>query len=460
MGKQWAAKEFSSINFGDLRLDRRFQKVSQKMFERPTASINEACFTWADTKGAYRLFDNEKVSSEEILAAHREQILRRIKKEKVVYAIQDTTFFNYHPHRARTDMGIIESKSRPLRGLIAHNVLMLSEDEVPLGIFHQKIYARLPKENRSKWYLKDLKDKESYRWLEAVEVLSQNLPRSTKCVVIADREADIHDLYQACLEKGFDFVIRAYRNRTVGEKSKRWEDKEDTYLFEHIEKQKVESKITLEVYDSKLNKDRVAHLNMRFCKISCPAPWRMDWSIKRQIPNLEMFVVELKEHHHPQGAAPIHWRILTSLPIFTEKEALKVVRIYKKRWNIETYHKVLKSGCRVEECRLAKRDNLKKFLTLCSVIAWRLFWITKIGRRDPDRPCDQTFLAEEWRAIYRFTNKTRKLPPRIPTTREILRSMAQIGGFLGRKTDGEPGIITVWRGWSHLNSFLQMNTYG
>ncbi len=460
MGKDWAKREFSSIDLGDQRLNKRFKRVSQKMFEKPMSSINAVCSTWSDTKAAYRLFDNEKVASEEILAAHRAETLKRIEEEEVVYAIQDTTYLNYHPHRARTDMGIIESKSRPLRGLIAHNVLMLSKDEVPLGLFHQKIYARLPKEKRSKWYLKDLKDKESYRWLEAVEVLSQNLPKTTKCVVIADREADIHDLYQICFDKGFDFVIRAYRNRTVGTKSKRWEDKEDTYLFDYLEKQKVESKVALEIYDSKLNTERVAHLNMRFSKVSCPAPWRMDWSIKRKIPNLEMFVVELREHHPPKGATRIHWRILTSLPVFSEQEALEVVKIYKKRWNIETYHKVLKSGCRVEECRLVKRENLTKFLTLCSVIAWRLFWITKVSRSKPTQPCTIAFSSEEWKAIYKFTNKTRKLPDKTPNLCEVVRWMAQIGGFLGRKSDGEPGIITVWRGWQQLNAFLQFNTYG
>lgn len=471
MAKSWVEEEFESVNFGDHRLDVRFREVCKKMYEHPMSSINEACGPWSDTKAAYRLFDNNKVTAEEILASHRDQLLKRIQKQEVVYAIQDTTFFNYDAQRSRDEMGIIESKVRPLRGLLAHNVLIITPEGVPLGVFYQKIYARNPKEIKPKWYERNFEEKESYRWAESVNFLGSHLPKGTHCVVVADREADIFEHLQACQKNDLDFVVRSSHNRVVGQRKRRWEDGSDTYLLEHIKKQKVEEKVQIEIEDERLNKKRTAHLNLRFCRVDFPAPWRMDYSIdgpsaknkNRQEGSrlhIASFVIEVNEPHVPKGAQAICWRILTSLPVQTSSEALEILDIYKKRWTIEMFHKALKTGCRVEECRLAKKENIIRFLTLCSVVAWRLLWLTKISRDQPDLPCSQAFSSKEWKTIYRFAHKKKDLPKQTPSTYEVVRWLAQMGGFLARKSDGEPGMLTIWRGWHELSSYLRIKTYG
>lgn len=471
MRQDWASREFESIDLGDTRLNSRFQRVSQRLYEKPTASINEACGSWSDTKAAYRLFSNPKVTSEEILSSHRQQILERIREEQVIYAIQDTTFFNYHSQRARTDMGVIESNHRPLRGLLAHNVLITTERGVPLGLFYQKIYARNPKEVKPKWYERDFEEKESYRWAESVHCLGKCLPPQTRCVVVADREADIFEHLQACQSNNLDFVIRSCSDRVVGIRKKRWEPGSDTYLVDFLDHQKIEHKIALEVRDKRLNRTRIAHLNLKFCHVVFPAPWRMDTSIdgpsqkhpERAVGSrakVEAYAVEVKEHHPPKGAGAISWRLITSVPVHSTEEALKILAIYSKRWAIEVFHKVLKSGCRVEECRLGTRENLSKFLTLCSVVAWKLHWMTQISRESPAESCMPAFSRQEWKTIYRSTHPDRALPKEAPTLHEVLRWMAQMGGFLARKGDGEPGIVTVWRGWKNLTAILRAQTYG
>src|SRR5688572_27628224 len=133
------------------------------------------------------------------------------------------------------------------------------------------------------------------------------------------------------------------------------------------------------------------------------------------------------------------------------KSAVERIEWYCQRWAIELYHKVLKSGCRVEDCLLETATRLKRYLALMCVVAWRLFWLTHINRQNPDASC-RTILAEhEWQALYCRINKTTELPKKPPTVGQAVRWIAQLGGFLGRKSDGEPGITVIWRGWQRLN---------
>ena len=123
---------------------------------------------------------------------------------------------------------------------------------------------------------------------------------------------------------------------------------------------------------------------------------------------------------------------------------------YKCRWNIENYHKVLKSGCRIESTRLGTADRLKRFLALMGVVAWRLYWLTHVNRQNPEDTCETVLEEHEWKALYAKINRTAVSPAKPPTVREAVRWIAKLGGFLGRKGDGEPGITVIWRGWQRL----------
>ena len=143
--------------------------------------------------------------------------------------------------------------------------------------------------------------------------------------------------------------------------------------------------------------------------------------------------------------------LLTNLVVENFKEAMEKVDWYKLRWTIEVFHKILKSGCQVEACRLQTGDRLKRYITICSIIAWRLHWMTFINRTDPQKPCTVLLENHEWKALYGKINKTSAVPNDPPTVRVAVRWIAMLGGFLARKNDGEPGIITIWRGWQRLS---------
>lgn len=468
----WSNEEFAGIEFGDKRLNERIKRTSQMLYEKPIASINEACGGWIDTKAAYRLFDNNKVKADKIIDALRQATLKRMKDHKTVLAIQDTTFFNYDSHESKTGLGIIHSNKVPVQGILAHNTLITTVDGLLLGLFDQKIYARKIKKKRSPHYSK-IKNKVSYRWLESIQTLRTHISENQSCIVIGDREADIFELMDGCQGLAFVFIFRSTHDRVVGERQRRWgaEQNANEYLIEFIEKKEIKTQIEIEIDDHKTQKKRIAKLDLRFAPVTFPAPWRLDYNVdgpsqkNQDRPTgsrlkVNLFVVEVKEENAPKGSQKIHWRLLTSIPVDTISSAKKVIELYQLRWTIEIYHRVLKSGCQVEQCRLETFARLERCLTLYSVIAWRLLWMTKMNQKEPNEKCTKIFSPEEWHALYRISNKTKSLPKQIPSIRQSIRWMAQLGGFLARKSDGEPGITTVWRGWQSLNNFLHHSTYG
>ena len=144
------------------------------------------------------------------------------------------------------------------------------------------------------------------------------------------------------------------------------------------------------------------------------------------------------------------------MPVTSFLDAVERVRWYRLRWHIEVFHRVLKSGCKVEECRLDQAEELRRYLTLKSVIAWRLFWMIQIARVQPDAACTVVLADHEWQALYVAIHRTSHLPETVPTVRQVVRWIAQLGGFLGRPGDGEPGVTVVWRGWQRLHDLATM----
>jgi hypothetical protein len=195
---------------------------------------------------------------------------------------------------------------------------------------------------------------------------------------------------------------------------------------------------------------RTATLEVKFAHVQLRRNRTKKMDYSECPPLIASYVVWVKETKPPEGVEPLEWMLLTNVPVESLEDAIERVKWYKLRWHIESFHKVLKSGCNVELCRLETADRLERYLTLFSVIAWRLYWMTHISRASPATSCAELLADHEWKALYCKIKKTRELPPSPPTMREAIRWIASLGGFLGRKGDGEPGITTTWRGWQRL----------
>jgi len=441
---QWAIEEFDQIELQDARLNRRCQELAIALGQQPDAPINQACEEWADTKAAYRFFDNDKVTAAGISAPHNQRTVQRMGKYELVLAIQDTTFFNYTHHPHTEGLGEIGTKEQNQRGFGMHSTLAVTPTGVPLGLLTQAFFTRPlgePAHTPAELRKLPIEEKESYRWIEAFEQTLDLAPTDVQVVTVCDREADIYEMFVLAQEKEADLLIRASSDRSLAEQ-------EVGKLWAKVERQAIAGHLTVHIAKNQKQEARQATVSVRFTPVRLKPPWRPN---KQKLPPVTLNAILVREDHPPDDVdEPIEWLLLINLPVANFDDALRVIEWYCCRWQIEVYHKVIKSGCQVEDCRLQTADRLQNYIALKSVIAWRLHWLTFINRAEPNLPCTVALTTVEWQALYMRIHHTTSLPESPPTVRQAVRWIARLGGFLGRKSDGEPGITVIWRGWQRL----------
>jgi hypothetical protein len=443
-GCQWCLDEFATVRLQDARLNSRCGELAVQLAKQPAGPINQACEDWADTKAAYRFFDNDKVTPERIRAPHHRRTVERIAQHKQVLAVQDTSFLNYTRHPQTKGLGAIGNKSQHQRGFGIHSTLAMTTQGMPLGLLTQDYFIRpenepshRPEECRNL----PIEEKESYRWLQAFKQTLALAPPDVEVITVCDREADIYEMFALAQEQEAPLLVRAASDRVLL-------DAEVKKLWPKVEKQAITGYISIHIPGNDKRKARQATLSVRFTSVTLRPPWRPNGL---KLPPVTLNAVLVREEDPaPDIDSPIEWLLLVNIPITSFDEAHQVIVWYCCRWQIEVFHKVLKSGCRVEDCRLQTADRLYNFVALMSVVAWRLHWITYINRCQPDLPCTTALSAIEWEALYMRIHKSTRLPDTVPSVHQAVRWIARLGGFLGRKSDGEPGVTTLWRGWLRL----------
>ncbi|RME59962.1 IS4 family transposase [Candidatus Parcubacteria bacterium] len=448
MNSDWIKEEFSGIDFRDERLNGRFYKVSTAFSVQPSAPINQACEDWAATKAAYRLFDNEKVEAEEILRVHQLRTVKRMQGYPLLLAVQDSTLLDYTSHPKKQGIGPIGTKEQQIKGLVMHSTLVFTPEGLPLGLLSQHIWARDEEEigQRDTRKVRPIEDKESYKWLKALEECCQKSLEGIQLVSVCDRESDIYEFISQCEQLKRPFTIRAAQDRAII-------SPRPSTLWRYMPSEAIGGYLEIEVPAKEGQPARQAKAAIRFAKVKLRPPKRegLAGSHTELLQPVEVYVVYLREVDAPEDIEPIEWMLLTNVPVQNFQDAVERVSWYARRWGIEVYHKVIKSGCKVEDCRLETTQRLLPYLTLFSIIAWRLYWMTLINRHNPEAPCSLILAEHEWKALYCKIHKSNQLPPKMPTVGEAVRWIAQLGGFLGRRRDGDPGIIVVWRGWHRLH---------
>ena len=234
----WSKEEFKMIDLRDKRLDRRFIRVTENLSSQPLASINQACESWAEVKGAYRLFDNEKVTGREILAVHQAQTVERMKGEEIVLAVQDSTCLNYTHHPKKKGMGPIGTKGQGLQGLWMHSTLALTVRGMPLGLLTQEIWARKEEVTGGLHRRKEvsIEKKESHKWIKALEEAADLIPPGVRVITLCDREADIYEFFAKAVRCGSEVVVRAAQNRKlVGEIGQLWDYMDSQPVVGHLQ---------------------------------------------------------------------------------------------------------------------------------------------------------------------------------------------------------------------------------
>jgi hypothetical protein len=469
---QWAERQFGRAELGDARRTGRAVLYAAAAARSPSMSIPQQCGgEWARTKGAYRLFDMKDVTFDKLQQPHRQQTREAAGRCGVALWVHDTTTLSFD-HPATVDLGPTSSGGSG-QGMLLHTTMGvdvsggIDQPPVVLGVGHQRVWVRPPKPNRLK--------PESLKWAEgitAVGVLPGGTPPGgtppggtpPRWVHVGDAESDCWEAIEACVEQGCGFAIRACQNRLVfaghvpDERLERAEQVPSGLLFDLLRQEKAIGNKKIWVRSRKDRPARWAQLAVSAMAVTLLAP--KNWSSKphrkhRPRPGpIRCWAVRVYEVNAPAGEDPIEWVILTDTPVTgkaAKEAALRVAFWYSCRWLIEEYHKCLKTGCRVESRQLERASRLQSALGILAVVAVRLLQLKHQARVNPDAPADSVVpgIYVQTLAAY-LKQKASEL-----TAGRFWRETAKLGGFLCRKSDGDPGWLTLWRGWQHLETLAE-----
>ena len=443
----WAAQELATLDLGDVRRNARIKAMATRMADRPGASIPQTFETQAETMAAYRALWSEATDPDAILSAAQAACLDRVRQERLVLAIQDTTELDFSDHPGTTGMGRLKAANNPARGCLVHTVFAVSDEGVPLGRWWQKLWTRDPDSGstREHWRTRPFDDKESFRWVEGLRAVHAAQPAETTVVTIADREADIYEVFAEPRPAGSELLIRGCYDRQLRD--------EEQHLWATVESQSVAGGWTLRLPRTRERPPRPATVEVRFAVVTLDPPhWRAG-GVK--LPPVTLTAVLVTETSVPPGdEKPVRWLLLTTLPVDDVADAQTVVRYYTYRWLIERYHYILKSGCKLEDTQLRTLDRIRRLLALYCLVAGRLLWMTYSARVDADQPCTVAFTDLEWQTAFRYHHPAAPLPAQPPPLHQVVRWVARLGGFLARKSDGEPGVKVLWRGLTRLQDIV------
>jgi hypothetical protein len=438
--------ELCYADLGDTRLKTRAAALVNALVNHPGQSVPAAIADTAAIKAAYYFFENQAVDEAAIRQGHRLHTIERARPLPRILILQDTTDVDYGRHPATTGLGPLSAPTH--HGFRLHTALAVSVESVPLGVLHQVLWVRDPdtqgkaKQRRSR--AQD--EKESKRWAETFTASLLDLPSQLETVTIGDREADIYQLFATPRPANAFLLIRGTHNRAVTDES----DSEVGYLWGVIRKTEPDpEKLTVTIPRGHAGKTREAILTLRWTTVTLHAPHGQ----AGQLPGIQVVLVE--EEKPPAGVEPICWLLLTTLPVDTREDALTCVAYYKCRWLIERYHYVLKSGCTLEKLQLKDLEPLKRALALYVIVAWRILSLTYLGRSEPDAPATRVFTREELAVAGAAVTHHACAAGETPTLRTALRWVARLGGFLGRKSDGDPGVKVLWRGLRRLADLVE-----
>jgi hypothetical protein len=441
----WEAEEMATVAFGDQRLETRVSTLLQRLMSQPSASLPTACRGWDETHAAYRFFANPKVTAEKVLAPHAHATRERMRQHDIVLCIQDTTELDYQGNEQIQGLGPLTYEGQ--RGLYLHPTLAVTPGRLCLGVFEGLMWARREEHYGKKGQRKEkyLEEKESLRWIEGyrqVCELAAGIP-DTQCIYMADRESDIYELFAEGHAQAHraDWLIRASHDRCL---------LDDARLSDALAHAPSLGELEFELPARYKRVKKKVTQTLKAVRVSLKAPKRAGGV---ELAPVVVSVLLAQERHPPKGEEPVTWILLTNLEIVSAAQAIEKIQWYLCRWEIEIYFRILKSGCKVEKLQLEHIDRLRPALALYMIVAWRVQYLTMLGRECPDLPCDLVFDTREWRAIYLVATRTAP-PNKPPPLNTIIRMMAGFGGFLGRKGDGEPGPQTMWIGLQRTRDFV------
>jgi hypothetical protein len=381
------AEEMAGVELGDQRSNRRAGLMLQARWQRPTSSFYRSFGSRAAAKAAYHLVESEReeINLQSLLAPHQQQTARRMAAETVVLLAQDTTPLSYNRLHATQGLGPIGEAYT--RGLLLHSLHAFRLDGIPLGTVWAEVWARPPPSPRTHRNEQSIDEKESGRWLRALQEAGQRarqMPR-THVLVCSDRESDIYELYdqKMAMPSNVDLLVRGQHDRILTNGSR---------LRASLEEAPLGDTMIVQVPRHKEHPPRKATLELRWLEVEIRPP---AVALKKSWPALKLYALWAREKGAPAGVEPIDWVLLTTWPITSLKMAQRLVRWYALRWGIECWHRVLKSGCGVERRQMKSALALERALALDMIVASRVLFLSRLGKEHPDLPAELFYSPAE-----------------------------------------------------------------
>ena len=449
--------EYGKVELRDERLSNRLPRLLDQLAENPSASISAACGDPYQAKAAYRFISNDSVTTDAITEITRDVTMNNIFRAKpaVLLMPQDTTIFNFSNLKSTDGLGSIGARWTDA-GIMAHSAIAMDDKGVIYGLLAQSIWVRPPEEKgkQKPRNRQAIEDKESYKWIETVEKIGSSFPDSTLVVHICDREGDIYELFCRAESEGVHYLCRRSHNRRVESESG------DEVIDDFVEGLPVSDTITVQVprdsHTGRVARDAVLEIKHGKCQIKKPSILPTHNHLPKSI---EVYIISATEKDPPQGQEKIFWQLITNVSTENTEDAVTRMQWYMQRWKIETFHRTLKSGCKVEELQSESADKLMKLIAIYSIVALQIMELTYLGRAHPQETCEISFSDNEWKLLYRVSNKTKAVPDKPPTIYEAVVMIAKLGGFLGRKSDGFPGVTVIWRGLTKFYTILEASDF-
>jgi len=473
---EWAHEESGQAHCGDARLTKRLGLLLTRLGQSPGMSIPQACNgRHAEIAAAYRFFDNPAANPENILEAHLQQSLMRMAEHSTVLLVQDTTEMDMSQPRRRIH-GAGPLDDSPRQGAFVHLMHAFTMDGIPLGSVWHKLLVRaqrsedktVARQTRSQRQNTAIEDKESIRWIEgltAAQSMAMAQPQ-VRMICVADSEADIYE-YLSHLPRTTPapeaqgtahWIVRACQDRVVLKP----EEAASGTLWEACQAAPVLWSKNLHVRgrQNKFACDKRARRQPRLDRdvlvqaravegIQLRPPYR-----KGQRPNpVTLNAVLVSEVSPPEGEVAVEWLLLTSLSVQSAQQVEEVVQAYSKRFMIEVFFRVLKSGCRIEEKRFESAERHLNHLAVALIIAWRVLWLNQLAQHQPHKDGAEVFAPSEWQSAWAVIKRGQPLPAHAPTVGEMIKLVGKLGGWIerGGKSASPPGVQTLWQGLNRLH---------
>lgn len=435
----WAEENFGESDFGDERLNKRVCIIAKKMAGLPEGSIPQQMDNWNDTKACYNFLSNSKLSHKKIQASHRKRVIKITNSEKAgktILFLQDTSELDYSNLKSTEKLGFIGNHHN--KGLLFHSCLAVEADQTNpsvLGLANQQVWRRQnPSLNKKETKAeRNKRSRESEVWIRNLKAIGSP-PKGCKWVSIGDRANDIFEFFDYSKRMGWETVVRVSQNRCIEV------DEERALLIDHMRSMESQGTTSIKVRKEKDTNFKEINLNIAWKEVRIQPPQRLG---KKANPIVVSVIRCWNEEED------LEWIIYSSIPVHDVEEAIEKISWYSRRWIIEEYHKCLKTGCRIESSQLETAKSLENLLAVLGVIAILMLQLRNMARENVDKPASD-FIGEE---AVQIISKRYNQPINM-NVRDFLRSVARLGGFLGRKSDGEPGWQTLWKGWLRLLDML------